>query len=243
MVTRGARHLVLSGRRGPSASAAEAVRDLERAGAIVMVAPMDVARAEEVAAVLSRIEQSMPPLRGVIHAAGVFDDGVLLKQDWARFAGVMAPKVEGAWNLHSLTQHLGLDFFVLFSSASALLGGPGQAGYAAANAFLDGLVHYRRAQGAAALSINWGPWAEVGQAAVLGLSLQRRYAAQGIGAIAPQEGLSVLESLIQGREAQVAVLSVQWSSYLQQFPADAVPPRERGRHALPRPRRPSAWNY
>ena len=79
---------------------------------------------------------SMPPLRGLIHAAGVFDDGVLIKQDWARFEKVMAAKVMGTWHLHTLTEQHELDFFVCFSSAASLVGSPGQANYAAANAFM-----------------------------------------------------------------------------------------------------------
>src|SRR5690606_30530681 len=110
-------------------------------------------------------EQTMPPLRGVIHSAGVLDDGALLQQSWSRFRTVMAPKVVGSWHLHQLTRHLPLDFFVLFSSGAAVLGSPGQSNHAAANAFMDALAHCRRAQGLPAVSINWGPWAEVGAAA------------------------------------------------------------------------------
>jgi NAD(P)-dependent dehydrogenase (short-subunit alcohol dehydrogenase family) len=165
LVARGARHLVLSGRSHPSAAAADTIADLEREGTTILVTQSDIASTEQTASLLSRAELAMPPLRGVIHAAGTFDDGVLLQQNWTRFAKVLSPKVEGAWNLHALTQHIDLDFFVLFSSASALLGPPGQANYAAANAFLDALGHQRRAQGLTALTINWGPWAEVGLAA------------------------------------------------------------------------------
>ena len=90
---------------------------------------------------------SLPPLRGVIHAAGVLDDGMLGQQDWSRFAKVMAPKVEGSWNLHMLTRDLPLDFFVVFSSSASLLGSPGQGNYAAANAFMDALAHHRQRRG------------------------------------------------------------------------------------------------
>jgi acyl transferase domain-containing protein/acyl carrier protein len=190
---------------------------------MILVSRTDIASTEQVAAVLSRAGVTLPPVRGVIHAAGTLDDGVLLQQNWARFAKVLAAKVEGAWNLHEQTQHLDLDFFVMFSSASALLGPVGQANYAAANSFLDALAHHRHAQGLAALTINWGPWADVGQAAALDPRLQRRFTTQGIGMIAPRDGLRTLEYLLQGPNTQTAVLPIRWSAYLQQFPADGAP--------------------
>src|SRR5207302_10199578 len=102
--------------------------------------------------VLAGIRESMPPIRGIIHSAGVLDDGVILQQDRERFAAVMRPKVDGAWNLHSQTLNAELDFFVLFSSAASMLGSPGQSNHAAANAFLDMLAHRRRTEQRPALS-------------------------------------------------------------------------------------------
>ena len=126
------------------------------------IAQADVADAAQLARVIAHIE---PPLRGVLHAAGVVDDGMLTGLSVERFAPVMAPKVRGTWNLHVQTANSPLDFFVMFSSGAALLGSPGQANYAAANTFMDALAHRRRARGAHALSINWGSWAGVGMAA------------------------------------------------------------------------------
>src|SRR5690606_18070159 len=113
-------------------TARQAVSELEEMGAQVVVAQADVSDAAEVARTLDAIAHEMPPLRGLIHAAGVVDDGMLQQQSWARFERVMAPKVMGAWHLHWLTQEQPLDFFVLFSSGAALLGSPGQGNYAAA---------------------------------------------------------------------------------------------------------------
>jgi acyl transferase domain-containing protein/NADPH:quinone reductase-like Zn-dependent oxidoreductase/SAM-dependent methyltransferase/acyl carrier protein len=224
LVERGARHLVLSGRSRPSEAAAHTIADLERQGAVVRVTQTDIIRDEQVAALISNIEQTMPPLRGIVHAAGILDDGVLLQQSWQRFADVLAPKVAGAWNLHTETLHLDLDFFVLFSSASAVLGPSGQANYAAANTFLDALAHYRRARGLAALSVNWGPWAERGQAARLDAALQRRYEERGIRMLAPRDGLRALEYLLAHESAQAMVLPVVWPTYLRHLPAQQVPP-------------------
>ena len=122
-------------------------------------------RPDDLRRVLAERGPSAPPLRGVLHASGVLDDGVLLQMDRERFARALAPKVQGAWNLHEATRDAPLDFFVLFSSVSCLLGSPGQGNYAAGNAFLDALAHYRRGLGLPALSVNWGPWAGAGMAA------------------------------------------------------------------------------
>ncbi len=161
MVAQGAKNLVLTGRRGIAGTAQKTINQLEQAGAKVLVVTADVSNSEDVAQVLEGIKTNYPPLRGIFHAAGVLDDGVLMQQNWSRFAKVLAPKVQGAWNLHALTQDLPLDFFVCFSSVASLLGSPSQGNYAAANAFMDALVHYRRNLGLPGLSINWGPWAEV----------------------------------------------------------------------------------
>ena len=122
----------------------------------------DVSRQEDVRNVLAKLSESMPPLRGLFHAAMVLDDAPIQSLNGERLAKVMAPKVEGAWNLHLLTRELPLDYFVLFSSMASQMGNPGQANYAAANAFLDSLAHYRRARELPALTVNWGALADVG---------------------------------------------------------------------------------
>jgi acyl transferase domain-containing protein/acyl carrier protein len=215
MVEQGARHLVLVGRRAPSASASKAVRALEKAGAHVTLASVDVSREAEVARLLQRLDAESPPLRGIVHAAGVLDDGALLQQDLERFERVMAPKVAGAWNLHRLTEGRPLDFFVLFSSASATLGSPGQGNYAAANAFLDALAHERRARGLPAQSLDWGPWAEVGMVGAADGHLARVLERRGIRPLATRRALALFgEALASGRP-QVALMSVQWPVYLE----------------------------
>jgi acyl carrier protein len=170
-----------------------------------------------VAGILARISDAMPPLRGVIHAAGVLDDGLLVNLDQERLSTVMAPKVQGAWNLHALTLNIPLDFFVLFSSVASVLGSPGQGSYAAANAFLDALSHQRRALGLPSLTINWGPWAAVGMAARAERS--RRLAFLGMDAIAPQQGLQVLEDLLRRDAAQIVAVSAHWQQMLHSFHA------------------------
>lgn len=222
LADQGARHLVLMGRSGASTAAQEdAIRAIEQTGTQVVVAQADVSAAEQVAGVLANIAQTMPPLRGIIHAAGLLDDGVLLHQDWTRFSKVMAPKVDGTWHLHTLTQHQPLDFFVLFSSLASLLGSPGQGNHAAANAFMDALAHYRRAQGLPALSINWGAWSGAG--AAVKHNVFERITLQGVGAIAPEQGLQLLGQLLNQAPAQVGVTPINWPVFRQQFAGGNLP--------------------
>jgi acyl transferase domain-containing protein/acyl carrier protein len=207
LVERGVRDLVLIGRRPPSGEAASAIGAMERRGARVRVARADVADREQLATVLREVTETCP-LRGVVHAAGVLDDGLLAQLDRERLARVLAPKVAGAWNLHLLTRDQDLDIFVLFSSVAALLGSPGQGNYAAANAFLDALAHHRRALGLPAMSIDWGPWAEIGMAARV--ESGRGPAASGVAPIPPAEALAALGQLIEENPVQAAVLHVDW---------------------------------
>jgi myxalamid-type polyketide synthase MxaE and MxaD len=210
MVERGARHLVLAGRSGASATAASKLATLAAEGARVEVAHVDVARSDQVTELLRRIRATMPPLEGVIHAAGVLENGAIVGLDPDRLARVLAPKVAGAWNLHAATRDDPLRFFVLFSSAASVLGSPGQGNYAAANAFLDALARHRRARGLPASSINWGPWAEVGLVADSGLK-----------GIRPARGLEVLDWVLRTEPAQVTVLPFDLARLLELYPAAA----------------------
>jgi acyl carrier protein len=217
LVAQGAKHLILTSRRGADEEIQATVNQLEQAGVQVLVIKADVSHPEEVERILETIKNSMPALRGIIHAAGVLDDGVLLQQTWARFRQVMAPKVAGTWNLHLLTQEIPLDFFVCFSSMASLLGSPAQGNYVVANTFMDALAHHRRALGLPSLSINWGPWAEVGMATKLGKHAQRRLTAQGLGSISLDDGLQILSELLGQKIAQIGVLPINWSLFLPQF--------------------------
>ena len=224
MVRRGAGQIVLIGRSGPSPRVREAVARLEAEGARIVIARADVSRESELRALLEEIQRSMPPLRGIVHAAGVLDDGVLLEQDWSRFSRVMAPKVDGAWNLHSLTLSASLDFFVLFSAGVSVLGAAGQSNYVAANTFLDALSHHRRALGLPALSINWGLWAHTGMAASLSEREKRRWEERGAGLIPPEQGVELMERLIQTPLAQAGVMPIHWSKLAESHPAGDAPP-------------------
>ena len=224
LVSLGARRLALVGRDSPSLAARAAIGELEGQGARVAVFAADVADAGQLAGVLDAIaaDSALRPLRGVLHLAGVLDDGVLRRQTPDRFAAVMAPKATGASLLHELTAGLDLRLFVLFSSSSSLLGSAGQGSYAAANAFLDGLASLRRAAGLPAQSIQWGSWADKGMSA--GAGAKTRAARTREGAIDAADARAALARFLQAPPAAdvVAVLPTDWPRFLA-TPAGAAP--------------------
>ncbi|HYH98568.1 type I polyketide synthase, partial [Hyalangium sp.] len=218
LVERGARHLVLMGRSPPSELARATISELERAGARIRVEQVDLARPEAVTRALSSIEGDMPPLRGVLHLAGTIEDAPLVRMTVEQFRRVTSAKLEGAWNLHALTAGKPLDFFVLFSSLASLLGSPGQANYAAANASLEALAAHRRALGLPAVCFNWGAW-KVGMATRFSESYWRE---RNLRQIAPEEGMAVLARMGDADVPQLAAPAVDWARFLSD--ADEIPP-------------------
>ncbi|MEM6401716.1 MAG: type I polyketide synthase, partial [Cyanobacteria bacterium P01_D01_bin.116] len=227
LVKQGARNLVLISRRQPDTETKQRIKTLENSSARVIVAQVDVTDKSKLTELISKIKSSspttpslphslppsLPPIRGIIHAAGILDDGVLQNMSWEQFTNVVHPKVLGAWNLHDLTQDCPLDFFVLFSSATALLGSPGQGNHVAANVFLDSLAHYRQSIGKPGLSINWGIWSDIGSAAER--KADKEMQLRGIKAIAPQDGVDLFAKLLWSDAPQVGVLPINWSRFLQ----------------------------
>ncbi|MCP3804304.1 beta-ketoacyl reductase [Allokutzneria sp. A3M-2-11 16] len=218
MAEQGARHIVLLGRTERSLEAVDALR---AKGVEVVVAQADVTLRADVARVLADIDRRMPPLKGVVHAAMVLDDRTILDLDEERFERVLAPKVLGAWNLHELTGDL--DFFVLYSSASNIIGSPGQANYAAANAFLGALARYRTALGKPALCIDWGLFAEAGIMADRAAE-GNRLADRGIGTLTPEQGTEILGALLGSDVAHIAALRLNLRQWLEFFPGAAANP-------------------
>ncbi|MFT3864034.1 MAG: type I polyketide synthase [Solirubrobacterales bacterium] len=189
----GARRLLLVGRRGgETEGAAELAARLEGLGATVEIAACDVTDRGQLGTLLDSIDAAHP-LGTVIHAAGVLDDGVVEGMDAARLDQVLAPKVDGAWNLHEATANCGLERFVLFSSIAGTFGSAGQAGYAAANAFLDSLAWVRAADGLPATSIAWGPWESRGMAGSLGRAERTRIARGGFAMLGVGHALALLD--------------------------------------------------
>ena len=223
LAEQGMRHLLLTGRRGKDTPAtADAIRELESLGSEVTLAAVDVADRAAMQRVLAAVPKHKP-LRGVVHAAGVLDDGMLREQTAERFVTVLKPKVAGAWNLHQLLEGQELDLFVMFSSAAGLLGSAGQSNYAAANAFLDALAAQRRAQGLAGQSLSWGAWADGGMAAALGAAQQARLARQGMAPLPTDTALALLARAVERAEAHLAILNLDPAVAGQSLGAE-VPP-------------------
>jgi len=221
LAAQGARYVALLSRRGPPVAVAERLDQLRSQGVAVAVLCGDAADRRSLAEALAQIPQEFPPLRGVLHAAGVLDDGLLFDMTLEQLERPMAPKVQGAWNLHAATRETPLDFFVLFSSVASVLGSPGQANYAAGNAFLDALAGWRHRRGLPALSVNWGPWADAGMAAEAGRADQLQ--SRGMGLLPPPAALELLGTLLRNACVNVAVMDAQWSAMLRRM-SGRVPP-------------------
>ena len=218
LVAAGAKHLVLVGRRAPSVEGLPKLDALRRS-AVIETRTADVSCADDVRKLVAEITEDMPPLRGLVHAAGVLSDELLMNLTPERFREPLGSKIAGAWNLHTATLDQPLDFFVLFSSAAALVGSPGQSNYAAGNAFLDALAHYRRGIGLCAQSINWGPWSEVGLAARAdrGTRLENR----GLESMSPAQGRAIFRELLEKGPVQAGAIKIDLAEWSKYYPASA----------------------
>lgn len=213
LIDQGADHLLLLSRRPAKPEVQDRIDQWKALGINVAQHCVDTADLNALSHVMLTAQQQLPAIAGIIHCAGVLDDHLIEDLSVKSFENVFAGKAQGAWNLHTLTQTLPLDFFVLFSSAASILGNRGQANYAAANAYLDGIAHRRHQLGLKATSINWGPWAQVGMAqsdAAITQHLKR----QGFDAIAPELGLEALGLCLGSTASQLAVVECDWDQYL-----------------------------
>jgi natural product biosynthesis luciferase-like monooxygenase protein len=180
----------------------------------------NLASERETSAALAEIRRTMPPIRGVFHLAGTLDDALLHAQDWSRFQRSASGKMDGAWTLHNATLDDPLDYFVMFSSMASLVPMPGQGNYAAANSALDALAWKRRSEGRPALSINWGPWKEIGHAATdYGRLAHAKLAHLGVEALPPEAGFRILDTLMRNGPTQVGVANIDWERFFRFDPA------------------------
>ena len=219
LVSQGAKNLILLGRNKPSQLAKQEIEKFKQQDVVVNIIQVDISDYQALEQIFASGNLTYPSqIRGVIHAAGILDDGLLASLSWSRFQQVLQPKVAGAWNLHRVTKNLSLDWFVCFSSVVSVFGAAGQSNYAAANAFMDNLMSYRQSLGLPGLSINWSIWDEVGMASRLTPEQQQRLSQQGLTAIAPQQGLKVLKQLLQQQATGAIVFPVDWERFLAQQP-------------------------
>ncbi|MFF7457087.1 SDR family NAD(P)-dependent oxidoreductase [Kitasatospora sp. NPDC008115] len=216
MAGRGAGRLALVGRSAPGGDAVARIEAMRARGVVVETFAADVADP----AAVRRVREQLPPLRGVVHAAGLLDDATVLNLTPEQLHRVLAPKVDGAVNLDEATGNDPLDFFLLFSSAAALFGNAGQAAYAAGNAFMDALAVSRRRRGRPALSVQWGPFTDVGLAAAED-NRGARLAERGMAGFSTEEAWRALEGFLGGDEQVVAYVPIDLRQYLEAYP-DAV---------------------
>ncbi|MDF0531690.1 type I polyketide synthase [Tsukamurella sp. 8F] len=236
LVENGARDIALTSRSGlpprncwstvetshPQRHLIDAVVELESKGARIHVAAVDVADDAQMRAWLDDYYRSgMPPVHGVVHTAGVVSDELLIRMNTADFHRVLRPKIGGGQVLDRLFGDADLDFFVLFSSVGSVIASPGQANYAAGNAYLDALAHHRRSRGLRALSIGWGPWS-IGM--VKDLDLEQVYARRGIGLITPESGMHILGRLLNQAVPHTVAITVDWEVAQESSFAGNPPP-------------------
>lgn len=221
LVERGARHLVLASRRGALTPelAEEVARWRDALQVNTAVVPCDLNDRAAVQALVDGLATRGTPLKGLVHSAMTIADGLIVNLDDARMRDVLAPKVAGAWNLHQATCGLALDFFVVYSSATTFLGNPGQSNYVAANAFLEALVHQRRAQGLPGTYMAWGPLEDVGFLARNTQTLEALQTRIGGRAITSAQAMAALEQVLQRGDAGEAVLWLDWESISRVMPA------------------------
>jgi hypothetical protein len=188
-------------------------------GASVHVGQVDVTSEAEMRAFLDNYRaEGWPPIRGVLHAAGVVHYGPVTQTTSAQLADLLRPKLTGAWLLHRLLAAEPLDFFVLFSSASGVLNSPMVGAYAAANAALDSLAHHRRAVGLPALSIDWGLWSGAGMAEGVDAEALALLTARGMGSLTPEQALEALAVLLPSGMSQAGVIPVNWPAWRERYP-------------------------
>lgn len=210
LASHGAQNIVVLGREAGDRDIPE-IAGLRHAGVEVLLATVDLSSAVEVEDLLATIDATMPPLRGIIHAAGATSDAVLDRLTREDIRSTVYPKVSGAWNLHRASQARDLDFFILYSSMASLTGSAGQANYVAANAFLDALADSRRFAGLPAVSIQWSPWADTGMANTP--MLKEAFARQGIAPIPRADNLALLDSQFEHSSAAIGFAHIDWDRF------------------------------
>lgn len=190
------------------------ILQLEAKGAQIDVAVIDVCDQKKMQAFFRQYKrQCRPPIRGIIHAAGVVNFNEIVTLDADAFLKVLYPKIAGAWLLHKLFEKQDLDFFILFSSVASLIGSPFLSSYAAANSFLDSFAQYRSLKGQPGLSVNWGPWADIGMAARFQQINQRNFMSHSLESMEPRLALNVLENLMRNNSVQAMVAPINWAKW------------------------------
>lgn len=212
LIRKGARHLVLTGRRGPNEDAQRAIGEFKEKGADIVVSQADICDEGDVEALFSKIRSEMPPVKGIIHAAGVIEDKMIPDQTWESFWKVLSVKAAGACNIHNALKNDEPDFFIMLSSIASIIGNMGQSNYSAANYFLNAFAHYRRSKNLPASTVCWGPWLGSGMAAK-DAETMKRMSGQGIYGIQPENGARIIDKLFEENYTQVLAADVNWNLF------------------------------
>ncbi|MGG3571970.1 type I polyketide synthase [Bacillus gobiensis] len=237
MISNGARHFILMGRTQlPNRQSwrdidsnhlhyakINSIIELERLGATIHVASVDIADKDQLTEYLDGFHKmGFPEVGGIIHSAGTAKPQLMKDMEVGEFNKVLRPKIWGAWNLHDYFDDKDLEFFIMYSSVASLVVSPGQSNYSAANAFLDALSNYRNSLGKRSVSVNWGPWKEVGMATKL--DLNTFFIDRGLYPMNPQEGLECLEMILSQSKSQLAVLGADWNKIaMRNYPVEYTP--------------------
>ncbi|MBD1582911.1 type I polyketide synthase [Pseudoalteromonas sp. S16_S37] len=212
LVKQGASQVFVTGRSTLNEQLAEVINNARQHHCTVEYIQADISQRDDVTRLITDIQRTSSPLKGIFHAAGVLKDATFSQQSPEHMHTVLAPKVNGAWYLHQATLDCELDYFVCFSSIAAMVGWAGQANYATANAFMDGLCAARKQQGLNATSLNWGPWLEAGMAAQLAEQERLQMERSGMYALSSLEGVTELEHALSCATAQVGIFKVDWQN-------------------------------
>ena len=217
LIGKGAKHIVLTGRNATPGRLEALFSADERKSAAIHAVTADIGRADDVRRLFEFVRAELPPLKGVVHSAGVLDDGVLARLTWERFAPLFEPRVYGSWLLHEATKAMELDFFVLNSSLLSVLGSAGQANYTTSSAFLDCLAAHRRAAGLPAVAVNWCAWSEGGLATVSGTRGREMWSTLAMKDLAPGDAMTLFDRIMQRDVGQIALAVADWPVYARRI--------------------------
>ncbi|MCL2719395.1 MAG: SDR family NAD(P)-dependent oxidoreductase, partial [Lachnospiraceae bacterium] len=222
LISKNKYHIAIVGRTEESNLAEEKRQIFKELSGQVRYFSADAGKYEELESVFNEIQSSMPPVCGLIHSAGIAGNNVIAHESFANIEKIFQGKVYAAWNFHRLTRNMELEFFILFSSVTAVIGSIGVSGYGMANSFLLGLAEYRKQLGLPCLCLNWGPWKETGMLTKLGQTAQNIWLKNGFEAVDTKRGINILDALIK-EEGSISIMPVDWKKWLQQYEGGNTP--------------------
>ncbi|HEX2925560.1 MAG TPA: SDR family NAD(P)-dependent oxidoreductase, partial [Ruminiclostridium sp.] len=214
--------LVILGRRPQTEEIYEKLNQIREQGKDIVYYSVDIGNINELSAVFEQIYAKLPPLKGIVHSAGVISDNLIRNESWDNVEKVISPKMYGVWNLHTLTCTKELEFFILFSSVTAVMGSIGVSSYAVGNSYMDGFAQYRRQLGLPCLSLNWGPWQSVGMLTRLNAIAKEIWTQNGFKTLSTEEGLQVFDELKE-HNGNISIMPVDWSKWLKQYQENKIP--------------------